>query len=211
MRIRPGALPRAARGCPGRRLRLHVLRRGATARERCSSATTSISRSTRPCGSASSRRSGRRTTYFLMTESVFYNQHSSEGTGAATRLRELGHRVGLHAVYPHASARRPVRRRVGQCFNPDPEYMTAPVDEAVNVMAPPYFAGHIARTRTSTGAMGARTTSCTPVRSLAPAADPPRDLGLRGATPMAETMRSLLETEHARRVDRRRADRIDIP
>ena len=29
-------------------------------------------------------------TYFLMTESVFYNLASSEGTAAAARLRELG-------------------------------------------------------------------------------------------------------------------------
>ena len=41
-------------------------------------------------------------TYFLMTESVFYNLASSEGTAALARLAELGHRVGLHAVYPNA-------------------------------------------------------------------------------------------------------------
>src|SRR5215467_14865653 len=39
-------------------------------------------------------------TYFLMTRSVFYNLASAEGERALTRLRELGHRVGLHAVYP---------------------------------------------------------------------------------------------------------------
>src|SRR5262249_51697059 len=40
-------------------------------------------------------------TYFLMTRSVFYNLASSEGEAALARLRELGHRVGLHAVHPH--------------------------------------------------------------------------------------------------------------
>jgi hypothetical protein len=40
-------------------------------------------------------------TYFLMTRSVFYNLASAEGERAVARLRELGHRVGHHAVYPH--------------------------------------------------------------------------------------------------------------
>ena len=42
---------------------------------------------------------GATATYFLMTESVFYNLASSEGTAAIERLRTLGHRVGLHAAY----------------------------------------------------------------------------------------------------------------
>ena len=37
-------------------------------------------------------------TYFLMTGSVFYNLASHEGERAIARLRELGHRVGHHAV-----------------------------------------------------------------------------------------------------------------
>ena len=41
-------------------------------------------------------------TYFLMTQSVFYNLGSPEGERALARLRELGHRVGLHAIYPNA-------------------------------------------------------------------------------------------------------------
>ena len=36
---------------------------------------------------------GAAATYFLMTESVFYNLDSSEGVAAIERLRELGHRV----------------------------------------------------------------------------------------------------------------------
>src|SRR5262245_59335018 len=46
---------------------------------------------------------GASATYFLMTASVFYNLASNEGGAAVTHLRELGHRVGLHAVYPNAA------------------------------------------------------------------------------------------------------------
>src|SRR5262245_64394569 len=61
-------------------------------------------------------------TYFLMTESVVYNLASPEGTAAAARLRDLGPRAGLHAVYPHA----PLDGRFDPVLawhNPDPEYM----------------------------------------------------------------------------------------
>ena len=54
---------------------------------------------------------GARATYFLMTESVFYNLASDEGERTLERLRELGHRVGLHAVYPRARARRAASTR----------------------------------------------------------------------------------------------------
>lgn len=77
-------------------------------------------------------------TYFLMTESVFYNVASKEGVEAFARLRELGHRVGLHAVYPTA--------RLDERFdpvvawhNPDPAYMAQPIEGAVNVMQEGYF------------------------------------------------------------------------
>ena len=42
-------------------------------------------------------------TYFLMTRSDFYNLDSRSGVAALARLRELGHRVGLHGVYPDAT------------------------------------------------------------------------------------------------------------
>ena len=38
---------------------------------------------------------GATATYFLMTESVFYNLAAAEGREAIARLRGLGHRVGL--------------------------------------------------------------------------------------------------------------------
>src|SRR5205814_8684280 len=46
---------------------------------------------------------GAEATYFLMPESVFYNLQSEVGRRAIERLRELGHRVGLHAIWPRAT------------------------------------------------------------------------------------------------------------
>jgi hypothetical protein len=79
-----------------------------------------------------------RATYFLMTESVFYNLASPAGRDALERLRELGHAVGLHALYPRADLDERFDPVVAW-HNPDPEYMSAPVDGAVNVMQPPWF------------------------------------------------------------------------
>src|SRR6266508_4337715 len=44
---------------------------------------------------------GAAATYFLMTRSEFYNLGSPSGEQAIVRLRGLGHRVGLHAGWPH--------------------------------------------------------------------------------------------------------------
>jgi hypothetical protein len=77
-------------------------------------------------------------TYFLMTQSVFYNLASPEGDRALARLRELGHRVGLHAVYPRLELDDRFDSVVAW-HNPDPEFMREPLDGAVNVMQPGYF------------------------------------------------------------------------
>jgi hypothetical protein len=77
-------------------------------------------------------------TYFLMTESVFYNLDSAHGRETLTELRELGHSVGLHAVYPRAS-RDDRFDAVVAWHNPDPEYVHEPVSGMVNVMQPPWF------------------------------------------------------------------------
>jgi hypothetical protein len=82
--------------------------------------------------------SGAAATYFLMTRSVFYNLASVEGERAVSRLRELGHRVGLHAVYPQLDLDDRFDPVVAW-HNPDPEFMREPVDGAVNVMQAPYF------------------------------------------------------------------------
>src|SRR5262245_66432769 len=72
-------------------------------------------------------------TYFLMTQSDFYNLDTRRGAAAIERLRALGHRVGLHAVHPDT--------RLDERFDPvlawhtpDLDYMTAPVEGLVNVM-----------------------------------------------------------------------------
>ena len=77
-------------------------------------------------------------TWFLMTRSVFYNLASSEGEQAIARLRELGHRVAHHAVYPHVDLDERFAPVVAW-HNPEPEYMAAPIEGAVNVMVPPFF------------------------------------------------------------------------
>ena len=81
---------------------------------------------------------GAHATYFLMTKSVFYNLASSVGDRTIARLRELGHRVGLHAVYPGATLDNRFDPVVAW-HNPDPAYMSAPIDGAVNVMQPGFF------------------------------------------------------------------------
>jgi hypothetical protein len=81
---------------------------------------------------------GTRATYFLMTESVFYNLASEAGERALRELRELDHAVGLHAVYPRLELDGRFDPVVAW-HNPDPEYMSVPIDGAVNVMEPPYF------------------------------------------------------------------------
>jgi hypothetical protein len=81
---------------------------------------------------------GARATYFLMTESVFYNLDSGLGRDTLARLRELGHAVGLHAVHPRAQF--DVRfDPVLAWHNPNAEFVHDPVDGAVNVMQPPWF------------------------------------------------------------------------
>jgi hypothetical protein len=85
---------------------------------------------------------GASATYFLMTGSVFYNLSSRTGRHTIERLRELGHAVGLHAVHPHADLDDRFDPVVAW-HNPDPEYMSQPIEGAVNVMQAPYFTrGH---------------------------------------------------------------------
>jgi hypothetical protein len=77
-------------------------------------------------------------TYFLMTRSEFYNLDAASGEAALERLRSLGHRIGLHAVYPDANLDGRFDSVVAW-HTPEPEYMTLPIDGAVNVMQPGFF------------------------------------------------------------------------
>ncbi len=84
---------------------------------------------------------GATATYFLMTQSVFYNLASPVGSRTLNRLRELGHRVGLHAVWPRID----LDERFDPVLawhNPEPEFMREPVDGAVNVMEPRFSANY---------------------------------------------------------------------
>jgi hypothetical protein len=154
---------------------------------------------------------GATATYFLMTESVFYNLDSSEGVAAIARLRELGHRVALHAVYPDA----PSDDRfdpVVAWHNPDPEYMRAPLpDGRINVMQDPWFDPATYRSDSNQSWR-----SGCPHDDLRSGAFPwlqllthPEIWAYPGET-MGQTMLAMLEAERERRLEQLRADRIDL-
>ena len=154
---------------------------------------------------------GATATYFLMTESVFYNLDSAEGVPAIARLRELGHRVALHAVYPNAP--RDARfDPVVAWHNPDPEYMRTPLpDGRINVMQEPWFDPATYRSDSNQ-----HWRSGCPHDELRAGAFPwlqllthPEIWAYEGET-MGQTMRSMLEAEKERRLEQLGADRIDL-
>ena len=153
---------------------------------------------------------GATATYFLMTESVFYNLASKEGVTAMSRLRELGHRVGLHAVYPNAALDDRFDRVVAW-HNPDPQYMSAPIDGAINVMAERYFAPPTYRSDSNQ-----RWRAGCPHHDLRERAFPwlqllvhPEIWAYTGST-MRETMRAMLDAERERRLEQLARDKIDL-
>ena len=149
-------------------------------------------------------------TYFLMTRSVFYNLASHEGEAALRRLRELGHRVGLHAVYPHVDFDERFDP-VLAWHNPDPEFMNAPVDGLVNVMSPPWFdvvhyrsdSNQHWRSGDPTSALAAREFEWLQLLTH------PEIWAFDGTT-MRETMESMLAAEREERWERLAEDRIDL-
>ena len=155
--------------------------------------------------------SGATATYFLMTESVFYNLDSTEGVAAIARLRELGHRVGLHAVYPNA----PSNERfdpVVAWHDPDPKYMRAPLaDGRINVMQEPWFDPTTYRSDSNQHWRH----GC-PHAELRAGSFPwlqllthPEIWAYDGET-MSQTMGSMLDAEKERRLEQLRADKIDL-
>ena len=153
---------------------------------------------------------GATATYFLMTESIFYNLASPEGVSALARLRELGHRVGLHAVYPSFALDERFDPVVAW-HNPDPEYMTAPVPGAVNVMQDGWFDPPTYRSDSNQ-----RWRFGCPHEELRAGAFPwlqllthPEIWVYPGST-MGQTMRAMLEAERERRLEQLAADRIDL-
>jgi hypothetical protein len=154
---------------------------------------------------------GAAATYFLMTGSVFYNLASSEGVNALRRLRELSHRVGLHAVWPN----RVLDERfdpVVAWHNPDPKYMSQPLEDGVaNVMEPRFFAPERYRSDSNQ-----HWRSGCPHEALARGEiewlqllTHPEIWVYPGAT-MGETMRAMLDAERERRLQQLAEDRIDL-
>jgi hypothetical protein len=153
---------------------------------------------------------GARATYFLMTESVFYNLASAEGVQALAELRELGHAVGLHAVYPNAHLDRRFDPVVAW-HNPDPPYVNAPIEGAANVMEPRFF--DPARYRSDSNQ---HWRSGCPHDALARGElewlqllTHPEIWAYDGAS-MRETMLSMLDAEREHRLVQLAADRIDL-
>jgi len=153
---------------------------------------------------------GVKATYFLMTRSEFYNLGAPSGDAAIERLRGLGHRVGLHAVHPDAA----IDERFDPVLawhNPDPGYMTEPVEGAVNVMQPGFFDAEHYRSDSNQ-----RWRHGCPHEQLARGELQwlqllvhPEIWVFPGRT-MGETMLAMLDAERERRLDRLRADRIDL-
>jgi hypothetical protein len=154
---------------------------------------------------------GARSTYFLMSESVFYNLASREGADAVAGLRELGHDLGVHAVWPSVPARDERFGSVLAWHNPDPGYMTEPVDGYLNVMAAPWFTQGLYRSDSNQ-----HWRSGCPHGELADGAfewlqllTHPEIWVYPGET-MGATMRAMLESERERRLVQLAADRIDL-
>ena len=149
-------------------------------------------------------------TYFLMTRSVFYNLASKEGVAAIARLRELGHRVAQHAVWPDVDLDDRFDPVVAW-HNPNPEYMRAPIEGVVNVMESPFFdPGHYRSDSNQHWRSGC------PHEQLARGdfewlqlLTHPEIWAYDGAT-MRETMETFLDADRAARLEHLRNDRIDL-
>ena len=149
-------------------------------------------------------------TWFLMTRSVFYNLDSAAGRETIARLRELGHRVGHHAVWPDVDLDDRFDPVVAW-HNPDPAYMSAPIDGAVNPMTAPWFDPEHYRSDAN-----ARWRHGCPHDALAAGEFTWLQLLIHpeiwvypGET-MGETMRAFLEADKDVRLEHLRGDRIEL-
>jgi hypothetical protein len=149
-------------------------------------------------------------TWFLMTRSVLYNLDSREGEATVARLRELGHRVALHAVWPHVDLDSRFDKVVAW-HNPEPEFMQAELPGAVNVMRPPFFDPATYRSDSNQNWRH----GC-PHEELAAGSFPwlqllthPEIWAYPGDT-MRATMDAFLDSDRAARLEHLRNDRIDL-
>ena len=153
---------------------------------------------------------GARSTYFLMTQSVFYNLGSSEGRRALNRLRELDHGVGLHAVWPNIELDDRFDPVVAW-HNPNPDYMSEPVDGVVNVMQAPYFEpDHYRSDSNQRWRHGCPHDELRDGRFewLQLLTHP--EIWVYAGETMGETMQAMLDEERERRRDLLAEDRIDL-
>jgi hypothetical protein len=149
-------------------------------------------------------------TWFLMTRSVFYNLDSAAGRDAIARLRELGHRVAHHAVWPDVDLDERFDPVVAW-HNPDPEYMGAPIDGTVNVMTAPWFDPEHYRSDSNAhwrhgcphDALAAHELSWLQLL-IHP------EIWVYPGDTMGETMLAFLEADKAARLEHLRNDRIDL-
>jgi hypothetical protein len=154
------------------------------------------------------RELGIRSTYFLMTTSVFYNLDSPEGRRALAQLRGDGHAVGGHPNWPELQLDERFDRIVSW-HNPDPCYMRVPVAGALNVMAKPWGENY----RSDSNAHWRH--GC-PHDELEHSAfewlqlliHP--EIWIYEGVSMRDTMLSMLEHERGRRLEQLAADRIDL-
>ncbi len=134
----------------------------------------------------------------------------TEGERALVRLRELGHRVGLHAVHPQLDLDERFDPIVAW-HNPDPEFMREPLEGAVNAMQAPYFDPDHYRSDSNQ-----HWRSGCPHEELAAGRfewlqllTHPEIWAYPGAT-MRETMLAMLDAERERDLARLAEDRIDL-
>lgn len=155
---------------------------------------------------------GARSTWFLMTRSVFYNLRSNEGEQAIARLRADGGLVAHHAVWPHLDLDDPAGfEPVVAWHNPDPPYMSEPIEGAANAMAAPFFEQDHYRSDSNQ-----RWRHGCPHEQLERGEFEwlqllihPEIWMFEGQT-MVETMRSFLAADRDARLEQLRDDRIDL-
>ena len=155
---------------------------------------------------------GVRSTWFLMTRSVFYNLRSQEGADVIARLRACGGWIAHHAVWPHLDLDESFGfEPVVAWHNPEPEYMNEPIELAVNVMSAPWFdPDHYRSDSNQNWRHGS------PREALARGefewlqllVHP--EIWVYDGETMGETMRSFLDEDRQLRLEHLRADRIDL-
>jgi hypothetical protein len=150
------------------------------------------------------------TTYLLMTESIFYNLDSAEGANALERLRDLGHAVGLHAVYPNVNLDGRFDRIVSW-HNPRPEYMSDEIDGAANAYSGRYFSPETYRSDSNqywrAGCPHDELRAGT-FEWLQILIHP--EIWVYPGDTMGDTMRAMLESEKTRRLEQLAADGSDV-